>query len=956
MAHKNGTNTLKCLSYNLHGFNQGSSLLNNTCNEVDCILIQEHWLTPANLGKIANFSKNFFFYGKSAMEVAVANSVLKGRPYGGVGILLKNNLLQYISNTYISTRIVAIALADFVIVSVYLPANGSANYTALISDTLDEIDSVLCDWHHRTLILGGDLNTDLRENNVGSILIKKFMTKHNCTIGNFSVPHRDNDLDFTYCHVTQKHYSYIDFFIVSSKLHPCILNFSILDKPCNLSDHNPILIEIKLTSPLTTTEPEYDASVPRLRWDHSNLQEYYDRTFQMACPILDRLNCKVKHDCFNMNCLFIESIYTDLVFGLKGVSTACISKKRSNFYKHWWSNDLELLKQESISTHRKWCLSNRPKTGVIFEAKTRAKANYKNCIKANQKMENCCISNSLHDALNNKTCTNFWKIWKSKFGCKPILPKCIDGVLDNHAIANEFLRRFIATSVSKTSAEVKENILNRLDNYVGDPVDPALKFFDIETVDTVINNLKFGKAPGIDDLTAEHLRYSHPIVVCVLQKLFNIMIDTNYVPNDFGMGITTPIPKGTSYSSSFEEYRGITISPLISKIFESCLLKKVNCYLVTSDRQFGFKKNTGCREAIHAVRSTVNHFVSNYSTINLCSIDMSKAFDRLDHFILFDKLMDRGIPVCYINLIVNWYSKTYMSVKWGNCQSGFAKCESGVRQGGILSPSLFNLVINDILIGLQNSNLGCFVRSECHNSYMYADDLILLSITITHMNRMTELCNAILSDLNMEINAKKTSIIRIGPRFKYDFKPVEINHSPIGKSHELKYLGITLLSNSYFSVNNQPARQKFFRALNGIFGKVGLHTSPTVLCSLIHSICVPLLFYSSEALRLTEKQCRNMEHAYMQIYAKIFKTFDKAIINSCQYHFGYLPFRLQLDIRKLNYLAGLYRKYCDGVYLHLCSSEWLTEFSELCSKYSFSMELNNYTACMIEYFERSFIL
>ena len=103
--------------------------------------------------------------------------------------------------------------------------------------------------------------------------------------------------------------------------------------------------------------------------------------------------------------------------------------------------------------------------------------------------------------------------------------------------------------------------------------------FDIYLVDKAITELKYGKAMGVDGLCSEHIKHSHPIVTSVLLRLFNLMLSVRYVPNEFGVGLTIPIPKGSCCSSRSDEYRGVTISPLISKIFETCLLAKMSSYL-----------------------------------------------------------------------------------------------------------------------------------------------------------------------------------------------------------------------------------------------------------------------------------------------------------------------------------------------------------------------------------------
>jgi len=94
-------------------------------------------------------------------------------------------------------------------------------------------------------------------------------------------------------------------------------------------------------------------------------------------------------------------------------------------------------------------------------------------------------------------------------------------------------------------------------------------------------------------------------------------------------------------------YRGITISPVISKIFESLLNSLFQEQLSSDPLQFGFFKNSSCNHALFTLRHVFEHYVADNSTVNVCALDISKAFDRVDHFALLQSLMDR-------NLLRNW--------------------------------------------------------------------------------------------------------------------------------------------------------------------------------------------------------------------------------------------------------------------------------------------------------------
>jgi len=114
--------------------------------------------------------------------------------------------------------------------------------------------------------------------------------------------------------------------------------------------------------------------------------------------------------------------------------------------------------------------------------------------------------------------------------------------------------------------------------------------FDVELISNLINKMDNGKAAGLVDLTSEHLKFSHPIVVCILTKLFNLFIINGHILERFGESNTVPIPKceGHLHSLSHDDFRGISINCVISKLFEMAIIDRYSNYFDTSDNQFGF--------------------------------------------------------------------------------------------------------------------------------------------------------------------------------------------------------------------------------------------------------------------------------------------------------------------------------------------------------------------------------
>ena len=117
-----------------------------------------------------------------------------------------------------------------------------------------------------------------------------------------------------------------------------------------------------------------------------------------------------------------------------------------------------------------------------------------------------------------------------------------------------------------------------------------------------------------------------------------------------------------------------------------------------------------------------------------------KAFDRVHHLKLFNVLSDRTIPFFIIKVIVNWYSTMFASVRWNGAFSNMLPVKSGVLQGSILYPSLFNLYVDVIIIALSKAGCRCFVRQIYMGCIVYADDIILLSASIVALQEMLNIC------------------------------------------------------------------------------------------------------------------------------------------------------------------------------------------------------------------------
>ena len=301
---------------------------------------------------------------------------------------------------------------------------------------------------------------------------------------------------------------------------------------------------------------------------------------------------------------------------------------------------------------------------------------------------------------------------------------------DKISIANQLNDYFVNIGPS-LAMEVEKNGPTTERPEVGDSdggPDTIFRFSEI-SVDQVLNNLKqliVSKSTGIDKIPAKVLKVSGNIIAPSLTKIFNLSLHTGIFVSDWKLARVQPMYKSDDRSKC-ENYRSISILPVVSKIFEKEIFKQLYDYLsentLISEFQSGFRPK-------HSTLSLLLQMCDNWlenmdegKITGLISLDIKKAFDSIDHVILMSKMKNQfGI---YDNEL-NWFGSYLTNREQVCCVNYISSCKtikSGVPQGSILGPLMFLLYINDLPKYLKYTTAG-----------LYADDTqyMLNQITMTN--------------------------------------------------------------------------------------------------------------------------------------------------------------------------------------------------------------------------------
>ena len=413
-----------------------------------------------------------------------------------------------------------------------------------------------------------------------------------------------------------------------------------------------------------------------------------------------------------------------------------------------------------------------------------------------------------------------------------------DAVTSNDNIITQSFNEYFSNIGSNTSAILPDCATTSFHRYLGTKPTCSFKFSNTtpDEIASIIQKLPSKNSSGCDNLSLKILKLLGPIIAPSISLIVNQSLYTGIFPEILKVAKVIPIHKKGD-KTKIENYRPISLLPSISKIFEKVVHKQLYDYFdenkLFNDHQYGFRRQHSTEHAILELVDRILIQMDKGNSPIAIFLDLSAAFNSLDHNILLQKLKFYGITNSSLDWFTSYLENRTQYVEFNNCSSKNTYLSTGVPQGSILGPLLYIIYVNDI----QNA-------SKYFNAILYADDTSLinspgLSLNSSIINRELDNIYNWFSTNKLSLNSSKTKYMlfcTVKKKSKIlDLHPV-LNNKPIERVYEFKFLGITLDQHLSWDPHIKNIANKLSRNI-GIISKlkhfVPFHTLKTLYCSLI---------------------------------------------------------------------------------------------------------------------------
>ncbi|MGB1899487.1 MAG: reverse transcriptase family protein, partial [Candidatus Kariarchaeum pelagius] len=415
---------------------------------------------------------------------------------------------------------------------------------------------------------------------------------------------------------------------------------------------------------------------------------------------------------------------------------------------------------------------------------------------------------------------------------------------DKNEIANHFNKYFLNIG-QNLAADINYTGNQNFTTYLNKTINAEFSFSHVtpNQIEKVVNNLNNKHSSGADGISTIILKKILKPILPALTLIVNQTLSTGIFPDKLKVAKIIPLYKKGD-KSIISNYRPISLLPSISKVFERIIYNQLYEYFTNNDlfykNQYGFRKKHSTELAALELIDRIKRDLDKGELPIAIFLDLSKAFDTIDHDILISKLTYYGIKNKALELLVNYLKNRKQYVDFNNTISDKHTIKTGVPQGSILGPLLFLIYINDIA----HSSLF-------FNFITFADDsTIYKSLKMTNLNESIQFMNNELKKISewlklnkLSLNVNKSNFIAFHDT-KRILPPLHllIDGSEIHRTNVFCYLGIYINENANWKSHVNNISTKISR-INGTLNRLKHYLPSSIKIQIYNSLILPHLYF-----------------------------------------------------------------------------------------------------------------
>jgi hypothetical protein len=839
------------------------------------------------------------FYGKGTSAVDVTSGTLKGRPHGGVAILWRKSLVSVSILDLQDIRLIGVKIKcgdrQIAFLNVYLPVDCAQNIDDFLF-YLSKIEDFMDNYSPYAAVLG-DFNTNLLQNSHS--VFRRHLIQH-CTDNNLVIADQRYCSQDTFTFFSDAHHSvsWLDHMITNINMLTLISNMYV-NYGYVSSDHFPLCAELKV--PADKEDAQQDETPKEgnnVRWDklsdqdlsiYSNATDHALKKIKLPIHLLlcDDVQCNDEQHLQQ-----ISSFYSCIMESLaeSGEIVAQMGDRHRHQEVPGWNDFCKQVHSEAREAFLNWVCAGKPRAGPIFLMMKKTRSTFKLSLRQCKLDKDRIKCDKLAEKLVNKNNNDFWNEVKKIKKNTSSMAAAVGSARGEAAIAQMWKKHF-QTLLNSTPVSSNDKL------HTVQSINKGISEVKLTTNDIkcAIQKLKLGKSKGNDGLKNEHFRYASDRLIVLLTLCFNSMLLHGFMCSDMLKTVIVPIVKDKNEDlSSVDNYRPIALTTASSKLFELIILDKLSTHLQTHDNQFGFKSKHSTDMCVYILKQTISYFSECNSPLYVTYLDASKAFDRVNFYKLFDKLLLKRVPEIFVRLLLYWYTHQEFTVRWGHTLSECFLVSNGVRQGGVLSPSLFNVYMDDLSSTLNGLNVGPLINSCMVNHLMYADDIVILSPSIRGMQVLLSHCDLFANCNDIKFNVKKSKCMQfLPPEMKKNSEvTLTLASSRLNFVSSHSYLGVIISSDDSDDMSIEKQRKNLYARGNFLLRHFR-QCSDDARTLLFRSYCTS--FYCSPVW-CNFKSCtmRTLKTAYNRVVRLLFNVRGPTSISCLLINLELNPFEVVL--------------------------------------------------------------